>query len=542
MNYKSLGFWILIITIFAFSMAIFLSVKYATTLTKKLLAVLGVFSFLWIVGILLKIFSTDILELITIFELIVFALTIVFVKTDDELKDYRSIKLENGWLIEDVFMGVGIVASAGSAKTRGVIVKLFKAFAKRKLAGIIFCYKNLELVEYMLPLYPRNDIYTFAPSYPNITCKLNPLDAKLIEDESTIEDFYRSVYKTMKKKHKASSGASEFFENATVGLAVGITWIMKSHDAKHCSIPHIASVCLGNDRATLSKILETDMRASVKASAFLNASSEATNDVMATIAVFFNYFANPRAFYCLYDEDGKYVDMKVNNPKRRKNLCFVNDMANEETFMPLINALIFYAIKKCLTGPRCPMQFMVDEGSAINANHLSDVPAKLRAYDITTIFCIQSISLAYEKLGREETEATFSNLSTKFIGKTEDPNTGKFFENIFRYKDVRKTTRSYKSGIFGSMNGNVSEQLREQKEFRAPDFAGLQKGEFIAFFAGFAKKIFFKYSDKFVEKREVEDVRKVAQEELDRNYVQILAWGRQFPTVYFNSFAGYLNQ
>ena len=92
--------------------------------------------------------------------------------------------------------------------------------------------------------------------------------------------------------------------------------------------------------------------------------------------------------------------------------------------------------------------------------------------------------------GDKASRAILSNLSYQFFGKTNDPDTAKYYERFFEI--VKKKTRSINKGFNLNFDTRVTQGEKEVAKIRADAFYGLKQGEFVVFFDGKDKKVRFK--------------------------------------------------
>ena len=439
--------------------------------------------------------------------------------------EYKRIPLKSGLEIKDVFAGVYVGGAAGSGKTRAIIVKILtKHFAKYSFAGIIYAYKNYELCRYLVSQFGRENCDIFAPNAPNVTVKINPLNPAYFNDETEIKSFFQEMLQNV-TRGKKNDATSDFFNNAAVGLATGLTWIIKNRAPQYCTLPHIAALCLMNSRDNLCALLRSDVRAEMQASNYLNATGDALGSLNGTIANFFGAFSTPAIFYSLYDKNGKYVDLKVNYPENPRQLFLVNDIANEKVILPVINSVLYLSLSLLAKGDKYRSYTLIDEGSTINLEGFSRKPATLRSLENATVFAIQDLVLAVEQSNENTPRAIIANLSTQYFGKVNDPKTAKMYENIVETIEEKKRSYTSSSGKTDSSSTTVSKQNR--KKFRADEFFRLKAGEFVTFTDGKSKKVFYDYKSG-IDEAKITPVRDVSQWELNKNYEEILEWGKTY--------------
>lgn len=436
-----------------------------------------------------------------------------------------------GAVIENVFAGVYIGGAAGSGKTRAVLIRLFKHFARHRFANIVYCYKDFELVEYGLPVFTTTDYIIFAPASPEISDKINPLNPYYFHDESEIKAMFIEMMTNM-YRGKKDDEKSLFFRNAAVGLATGLTWILKNRMPEYCTLPHLASIITNSDIQTLMDLVSTDHRAKVQASTFLTSTGDQMSAVIGSVYNFFTSFLTPFFCYTMFDPKGEYRDLKVNDPNNPVTLYLVNDMARESVVLPIINSVFYLCCALLPKGKKYRTSIIVDEMSTINLEGFSRKPATLRSYDVATIGMIQDLSLAVENSNETTPRAIISNLSAQYLGKVNDPKSAELYEKIFEFIEKDQYSYGNDSSIFVSnpFNTRINKSIKEQKKFRAPDLFRLKTGEFLHFPGGNTVKSFFPYQ-KNIAKANVPVKQEVTQRMLNDNYEEILSFGKNFKSL-----------
>jgi len=487
-------------------------------------------------------FSVQMLAIILICSLTVYIL--VFMSMQDKIpgqkgsisgeeptpRRYSRVELGNGETVGNVFAGVYVGGSAGSGKTRSVIHRFMRHFGRYNFGGIIYAYKNFELVEYGLPLFNSDKCYIFAPNNPEVTVKVNPLDPSYFDDETEIRGFFQEMMDNLnRRKGGADNETTIFFKAAATGLVTGITWIMMQRYPQYCTLPHIAALCMLNDFDTLKQFLETDSRATMQAATYLQSTGDQLSGVKGTVFNFLSSFATPAICYSLYDKDRNYVDLKVNTKGDPKHLFIVNDIANEAVILPVVNSITYLAMRLLTKGETQRSYILIDEGSTLNLQGFSRKPATLRSFEVATLFSIQDHSLAIEAASEATIRAICSNLSYQYYGKANDDKTAEAYERMSPY--IEKKQRSHTSAnnvLANNMNrDSTTISMKEQKMYRAPDFRALGTGEFICFSDGKCKKKYFDYKAG-IDRATIVPMRTVTKEQVNTNYEEILVWAKTF--------------
>jgi type IV secretory pathway TraG/TraD family ATPase VirD4 len=194
----------------------------------------------------------------------------------------------------------------------------------------------------------------------------------------------------------------------------------------------------------------------------------------------------------------------VNNPKYTTSLS------------PII-ATIIHTITKQMSVRNGKSSFLLmEEAPTIRLLNMHRVPATLRSYDIATVYVMQDKIQNDMMYGEKGSRAILSNLSYQFFGKTNDPDTAKYYERFFEI--VKKETKSVSKGFNLNFDTRVTKGEKEVAKNRADTFYGLRQGEFVVFADGKDKKIRFKAPNI---KRELPKLNINLEEQLKENFERI---------------------
>lgn len=473
-------------------------------------------------------------SLITITIAVAIYLTVVILssgKISNKTSSYQKVNID-GDIIDNIFAGVYVGGAAGSGKTRAIITKIMRHFGQHKFGGLVYAYKNFELVEYGLPLYGKENCKIFAPNNPDITIKVNPLDPKYFKDESEIKEFYIEMAQNLnRKKSGGGNDTSIFFSTASIGLLTGVTIVLMKNYPKYCTLPHVSALCLTAEHSRLVEFLKTEPRAVMQAQTYITSTENQLAGIQGTVFNFLSSFATPSVFFSLYDEKDNYVSLKPNDKKNPFHLFLVNDITNEGVILPVINAITYLCMRLLPKGHEdkqtTPSYILIDEGSTLNLQGFSRKPATLRSFDIATIFSIQDLSLGIEASSEATIRAINANLSYQYYGRVNDDKTAEFYEKVSPFIDKKQYSQTHKTGFLGAMDGSETTSTRETKKYRASDFRSLGTGQFVSFINAKCKKKNYNYKSG-IPKEKVEPIRNISNQEIQRNYDNIISWAQGF--------------
>lgn len=445
-------------------------------------------------------------------------------------------------VIEDVNAGVSVFAASGGGKSAGPIYWLGKHFAKEKFAGIINDYKNYELTEVMYPLFNANGVKlnVWAIHDPNRSVQINPIAPRYIQVESDLKQIAQAL---MLNLYEKTTGDGQFFINAGTSVFSAVIWRLKEDYPELCNIPFVIAILMSykglhetrNGEIThyygkLIDFITQSQRATVIGNMFLSGltNERQTGSVMSELADGLSRLASPELFYLL-GEDG--FDLSLNADDNRSVLSIVN-YPKKEAFISPVNAMIMECcFNQMSERDRKPAFVLMDEASTTKQDKLGKKVSTLRSYHVSFVYCMQDkVQGQVQWDGREYiTKEILANLSVQFMGKINDPETGRYYERFFEM--VKEEQLSYNKGegaFFSSARGEnrITTSYKEVAKFRAAEFFKLRAGEFVMFSSGIAKKIRFLYEQP--NKELPLPTRQITATELNKNYDEILKAGAEF--------------
>ena len=405
---------------------------------------------------------------------------------------YRvKFKVRRGNLVLDnIRRGISIIGAAGSGKTESVVYGLLKHFKAHNFCGVIHDYKDFEITEMAYPIFDDGKNPFYIISFDPIYSKVNPISPQYIPDEESVHEVSRVLVENLLElKESGSSGNSRFFNDAAEGLIGGMMWRLKTDYKDYCTLPHLIALYQQLSTKELVEFLSANITSKAMADAFINGqgSDRQTAGVKSTLSNAFKKISTQRIFMALSEDD---VPLNINSGKTYSVISVVNNPKYEPSLSPII-ATIIHTITKQMSVRYGKSSFLLmEEAPTIRLLNMHRVPATLRSYDITTVYVMQDKIQNDMMYGEKGSRAILSNLSYQFFGKTNDPDTAKYYERFFEI--VKKETRSVSKGFNLNFDTRVTKGEKEVAKNRADTFYGLKQGEFVVFHDGKDRKIRFK--------------------------------------------------
>lgn len=450
---------------------------------------------------------------------------------DVEFQTNKGVKILRG-----VQRGVAIFGAAGSGKTISVIYNILQHFAREHFSGIIYDFKDGELTELAIPAF-GNRLQIIAVHQPEISYRINPIDPKFLNGEKDVNEIVTVIMDNL-----ISSGAGkgdDFFKDSASSLLSAIILKFSFSHPKYCTLPHIISFILSidfsiktetpsltsddseNKFAKLKTFLTDNERVAIQGSAFIMglSSERQTASVISTLANALRKISFPEAFWVL---SGNEIPFDINSDKNRTVLSIINEPKSSKFLSP-INATIIHAItKQMMVRERKPSFLLLDEAPTIKLLNMAQIPATMRSFGVAVVYCAQDIVQGTVQYGRDGFKEIIANLSTQFFGKSNDPDTSKFYESFFEL--IKQKTKSVSTkgmiGLFSTGETSTTIGEKEVSKFRASKFNALKVGEFAFLSDGNTDIVKFKAPK--IQKGKISIRKKITQEMLERNFNQII--------------------
>lgn len=454
---------------------------------------------------------------------------------DVEFQTNKGIKILRG-----VQRGVAIFGAAGSGKTISVIYNILQHFAKKQFSGIIYDFKDGELTELAIPAF-GNRLQIIAVHHPEIGYRINPIDPRFLNGEKDVNEIVTVIMDNLINS-RAGKG-DDFFKDSASSLLSAIILKFSFSYPQYCTLPHIISFILSidfsiktdtpslatddseNKFAKLKTFLSDNERVAIQGSAFIMglSSERQTASVISTLANALRKISFPEAFWVL---SGNEISFDINSEKNRIVISVINEPKSSRFLSP-INATIIHAItKQMMVRERKPSFLLLDEAPTIKLLNMAQIPATMRSFGVAVVYCAQDIVQGTVQYGRDGFKEIIANLSTQFFGKSNDPDTSKFYESFFEL--VKQKTKSVSTkgmvSLFSTGESSTTIGEKEVSKFRASKFNALKVGEFAFLSDGNTDIVKFKAPK--IQKGKIPIRKKITQEMLERNFNQIIQEAR----------------
>ena len=423
-------------------------------------------------------------------------------------------------VIKNLRLGVSVLGAAGSGKTASVLYNLLVHFSIKNFTGIIHDYKDFELTKIAYPLFKERmvNFYVVAPHDPSRSHCVNPIAPAYMQKEADVNEMANVLAKNLtERKTSSTSSSGKFFEDAVESLLAGMIWKLKEDHPNFCTLPHLISIYTHFEINSLAMFIMSNPIAHLLANSFLLGlrSSRQTAGLLSTIAIAFKKLSSREAFALLRRDE---IPLAINSRETRGVVSLINQPKYSKSYAPILSSIAHVMIKQMSVPDRDPSFIMVEEAPTLYIADMHEVPATLREFNVSTIMVMQDKVQGELIYGREANKAILSNLSYQFMGKANDPDTAKFYEQFFEIVKIKTQSRS--SSLQLKFDTRITQSEKDVSKIRAHEFFKLKPGQFVSFSDGKERKVRFKLSKI---KREMPPViYDYTKEDLENNYQEII--------------------
>lgn len=436
--------------------------------------------------------------------------------------------------VRNFLRGISIFGSAGSGKTISLIFPILKHFSEQNFAGIIYDFKDGELTELAIPLF-KEKLKIIAIHNASISARVNPISPKLINDENDINEIVAVLMDNL--INNGAGKGDDFFKDSGSSLLSAVILKFWLDHPSFCTLPHVISFILAvdfsvqeqnfnqslgeqaiNQFAKLKAFLTDNDRVAIQGSAFILglASERQTASVLSTLANALRKISSPKTFWVL---SGNEIDFDINSDENRSVISVLNEPKNSKFLSP-INASIIHSIsKQMMVRNRQPSFLVLDEAPTIKLLNMAQIPATMRSFQVGVIYCAQDIVQGIVQYGRDGFKEILANLSTQFFGKSNDPDTSKFYESYFEL--VKEKTKSIsEKGDFLSGGRTITTGEKEVSKYRASRFQNLKVGEFAMLSDG--KNQIYHIQAEQITSEKILEKKEISNSMLNSNFTKII--------------------
>ena len=389
-----------------------------------------------------------------------------------------TLKTWKGDIKINIVRGMITVGASGAGKTE-VLAHVIKHGGEQDIPGLVNDYKNFELTEMINYFYQDSNVpvYYVSPANPNKSHKVNPIHPRYIPTFADVNTLCNSLVSNLSA---SGENSNRFFDESVESALAGIIWRTKEDYPDLCDLPHVMSILLGKETEDICTYIKVSEYATILGKVFLESTGadEQMTAVKSTLSNILRKIVSPEIFTIFSGDD---IDLRLNHPEHLGLLCVVNDPKLEQAYTPFFGVLMRCAINQMSERNRNESMLLFDEFPTLKIKNFRQVPATLRSYNVATVLGLQDKVQGAITYKEDNFRAIMANLSTKIIGKSNDPDTSTYYEKLFRL--VKEETKSYSKGasFLSNAETRVNISTKEKPEHRGYEFGELEQGNFFIF-------------------------------------------------------------
>ncbi|MEP2469928.1 type IV secretory system conjugative DNA transfer family protein [Ekhidna sp.] len=427
--------------------------------------------------------------LIVIPSLILTGLLLVFTTGSEKIKEALYIvpikTAKSGTLQIDLRRHVGIFGASGSGKTDSGFAALMRHMCKWNVANLLYDHKEWELTMKFMYFYQQAKAISDKPMIPfktvyiddpNLSDFINPIAPRYIYDTEILEALSITLFENLSPDDK---GGRVWLESGAAVFA-GVTWRLKEEWPDKCNLAYATAICITFSGLELIEFIKPNRKAAILASPFIDAKDNERQlaSIKSSVSIALKKIATPKMFR-VFSEDS--FDLAINKKESQAFLAMVNSPSKTRVYSPVL-AMTTKLIIDLMSKPgREYCHLMLDEASTFKLPGLNEIVAILRTYNIMVTWGLQDKVQGEILYDLKILKAIISNLTIKFIGKANDPDTAEWYSKLIETIEVDQRSYSQKEpGMLGSSGDkriNVSKQ--EKAKYKSFEFNRLKQGEFV---------------------------------------------------------------
>lgn len=405
-----------------------------------------------------------------------YVLDAILPSKEKEKKDPFQVKLSANVPVNfSMRRHVGIFGASGSGKSESGFIPLFKHCTDMDMPILSYDYKNFELTECLNFFHSSSNhkMYTVCPDDPDMSHKVNPVLPKYIEKMDDVNSRMNVLVENLSPNQNREDA---FFNEAAAGALAGTVWKLKESYTPKCNLAYASALLLRKSIEDTANFIKSNTYASICAATFLDSleSDRQMAAIKATISSITRKLCTPELFAILSGND---FDLNLNDPKNPASLSVVNNPKRESVQSPICALIMHSALMQMAERNRLSSTVFIDEGGTLKLPNLQKSLETLRSFNIAFVWGLQDKIQGDILYNEKVLKAILANLSTKIIGKANDPDTAQYYQRFFEL--ISEVQRSYSRGGSGDTRVNISE--RERVKHRAYEFMQLREGEFFVF-------------------------------------------------------------
>lgn len=393
---------------------------------------------------------------------------------------------KHGIQLVDLRRHVAVFGASGSGKSDSGFAALMRHMCKWNVATLLYDHKEFELtMKFMyfylqaksksdVPMIPFKTVYIEDPNYSDF---INPIAPRYIEDPETVEAICLTLFENLSP---GEADGSVWVESGAAAFA-GVVWRLKVDFPEKCNLAYATAICLFFNSLELIEFIKPNRKAFILASPFLDAKDNERQlaSIKTSINIALKKIATPKMFL-VFSQDS--FDLVINKKESQAVVSMVNSPSKSRIYTPVLAMTTRLMIDLMSKPGREYVELMLDEASTFKLSGLHEIVAILRTFKVMVTWGLQDKIQGEILYDFKILKAIITNLTVKFIGKANDPDTAEWYTKLIETVEEEQRSYSQKEGstiIGGAGDKRINVSKQEKAKYKAFDFMRLKPGEFV---------------------------------------------------------------
>ncbi len=405
-----------------------------------------------------------------------------------EAKEHNEVALYLGRpqskgvvFLPDMQRGTAVIGGPGCGKTDSVQLPMIYSALEQNFPCIVWDFKYPSLCSRIVGYAAKRGykVEIFAPGYPESSV-CNPLDfLKSEEDSLMARQFAETLNRNFKKGGQASN-EDQFFGPAGDQLVEAILMLAKSIRAKDGNSLADLMTCqallslpdLPKRLAAHQNEINPWVYASFGQLMSASPSDKTVASIIATANRLFTTFMKAQILPALCGNSS--IDIELTG---KKLLVLGLDREKRDVLAPLVATILDLLVSRNVVLERKdPLMLFLDEVPTLYLPRLVNWLNENREDGLCTVLGFQNIVQLEEIYGKGWARAILGACATKIIFNPQDPESAKFFCELFDDKEVTYQQKSKSTGKGGGSH-SISEQVQTRKLIAPGEMLSLPRGK-----------------------------------------------------------------
>lgn len=397
-----------------------------------------------------------------------------------------EIMSENGLMrVHKPEQGVIVTGGAGAGKSATIGNQVIQQYIQKNITMLIYDFKGnpptLGRIAYNCLIQsklknPQNTLKFAIVNFANLrqSVRCNPIDPKYIKNVLFIKEAATNILFNINRDWVKKK---DFWADNAISIFVCVVHMLRDHHPKQCTLPHVISIILSDEKKIFNWLLTDSMIAKDAApviTAFKNEAAGQIAGAMSSVQLPMTVLRFEELYWILSADE---FDLDISNKENPRILCVANNEPLKDALAPAIGLIISTCLKNMNIQGKNKACLMMDEFVQIFLPQIWDFPATARSKGVVTFLLFQLYSQLKEIYGDNNATSILGNLGTQHHGMTNELKLAEEIAKMFG-------ERTYKDMSTSESDSGSSESISNKKEkiYQARDIMEQESG-------GFANKV-----------------------------------------------------